>query len=807
MKTTLTHLAISALTLFLPGAIYGQTIKLSMNAGRPAISFNGKVLDGSKQVPVKISAGGSLTIQALVALDKVASIAIKDTGSTTPLEIDHLEQVFAKPGKISTDNKLDLNFNKTTYHLNQPFSIIFVSTNDNSKNTTVTFQPVQAQNPATPAADPKKGTKANVAYQPGSAVYDALKLSGTINENDFKTIMQLYFPKDKISKKGDALIPCGKNPFLKQIITDTYIKGVTTSPGAMAATPIISSASMSAAGGLDVTTVVDALAKFLVKRAKEELSVAFFQRLRQVIHDQPDLGTLFPKTTDLLGSIDQQGYDYKTYLQNLREDFKEDIASLDVNLPGILPHHATFFTNNPLFADGITAGSYFARELKAQAHPGAVIRDFPVDSIRVYDKGSWAGAVQTIQLLSESMRDTLSDGGSYWVNSSYLKQVINNKTALEIYLGLIYQQAINNYKNVPFDNKTSLITLLDKAAPEIDTSYDTYNAYKTYILQLALKAQSIEQMIKKYSKPGNDSLTVALYKKYFDASTDLVSYAFQVTTLPYAKTLIPGLAEFEKDYPPYLKLANSFSELAMDVNAKNYTASINQTVYIYNQIKTLTKDSTAADKPQVGKFVIVFTRYGSFMAAVATAKTSDDMETAIEAFVLPAGSSSVKRESPVNISLNAYTGLFLGHESIQGISNSHIFNSYGLTAPIGISINRGERRLFNPWWGNGHSSFSLFISIIDIGAVAAYRFRDDTTSQVPKIQLKNILSPGAFLSIGIPKTPLSLNLGAQMGPNLRQIDNNSTAQPSADASNKIYWRYSVSLVVDIPLLNLYTKSR
>jgi len=211
--------------------------------------------------------------------------------------------------------------------------------------------------------------------------------------------------------------------------------------------------------------------------------------------------------------------------------------------------------------------------------------------------------------------------------------------------------------------------------------------------------------------------------------------------------------------------------------------------------------------PDPDKFVIVFTKYGAFMAAVATAKNSDEMESAIEAFVLPAGSSSVKRESPFNVSLNAYTGLFLGHESIQGISDKRIFNTYGVTAPIGISISRGERHLFNPWCGNGHASYSVFISLIDIGAAAAFRFKDDTTAQVPKIQLKNILSPGIFLSIGLPKMPISFNLGAQMGPNLRQIDNNNNSRPSADASNRIYVRYSASLVVDIPLLNLYTKSR
>ena len=169
---------------------------------------------------------------------------------------------------------------------------------------------------------------------------------------------------------------------------------------------------------------------------------------------------------------------------------------------------------------------------------------------------------------------------------------------------------------------------------------------------------------------------------------------------------------------------------------------------------------------------------------------------------MPPGSSTIKRVSIFNVSLNAYTGLYGGHEFIKGISDKQAINSYGVTAPIGFSLSWGHN-LFG--FNSKHEwSTSLFISLIDLGAVAAYRFGDDSTATVPSIQLKDIVSPGAFISIGIPKTPLSINLGAQMGPNLRKVDNNSSV-PSNDYENKIYWRLSAGFVVDIPLLNLYTK--
>ncbi len=213
------------------------------------------------------------------------------------------------------------------------------------------------------------------------------------------------------------------------------------------------------------------------------------------------------------------------------------------------------------------------------------------------------------------------------------------------------------------------------------------------------------------------------------------------------------------------------------------------------------------------------------MAAVTQAQNSDDVENAIEAIALPSGSSRVKRESPFNVSLNAYVGLYTGNEIIKGIDkNKSIlhFNSFGVTAPIGIAISRGHSFLFfgtgKKGWesGTGGWSTSLFVSLVDIGALTAFRFNNDTTkisntdsvatSQAPSIKLKNIISPGAILSIGVPKTPLSVNFGVQLGPNLRNVTStNNTANP--DYSNNIYWRYSISLCVDIPVLNFYTKSK
>lgn len=195
-------------------------------------------------------------------------------------------------------------------------------------------------------------------------------------------------------------------------------------------------------------------------------------------------------------------------------------------------------------------------------------------------------------------------------------------------------------------------------------------------------------------------------------------------------------------------------------------------------------------------------KYGTFMSAIIDAKTSDEVEAAIESAALPVGSARIKRESTFNIALNAYCGPYMGYERVYDLdpkwmsASKSTINSYGLTAPVGISISYGG----NCKRAKNHSSYSLFLSVIDIGAIASFRFSDSITEVLPTIQLKNILSPGIFFSYGIPKLPISVNAGWQMGPLLRKVD----AQINENTYSERYGRVSLSICIDIPIVNFYT---
>lgn len=264
--------------------------------------------------------------------------------------------------------------------------------------------------------------------------------------------------------------------------------------------------------------------------------------------------------------------------------------------------------------------------------------------------------------------------------------------------------------------------------------------------------------------------------------TQRIQQALQTTLAPYLNTA-NVLSKSEKD-----NLINEFTEQVKKAAGKDKLPE--ETI---SKIKAILNDeinSTAV--------LSKLSYYGGFMSAIATAKTSEEVSVVIETYALPTGSSRIKRTTAFNVSLNAYVGLFAGAEKINGVDEKYKVNSYGVTAPIGIAISLGHGR-FRAGKPRTSSS-SLFFSIIDLGAVTSFRFTNDSTEKVPTIQLKDIISPGIFYSFGIGKTPLSVNVGYQSGPLLRKVN------VSNNDYSKSYGRFSVSVCVDIPMLNFYTNT-
>lgn len=692
-----------------------------------------------------------------------------------------------------------------------------------------------------------------------NAYYDALALKTLLyetgitspeEEQAYHAIIAQYNLLEKATKKTDQA-KLAANPFLNTAIPVALVpSAVGGAPGLVGQYNTL----VSSAGALDVTNIADGLAKFIVERTKQELNLAFFNRFKEAL-DNPkykDLRTLFPQTFNAMSIVGEEIYNYQAYLSVLRESFESDLRTLGDHIPFIIQNNKAFFKDYPQLEATLQSACYIATQLRDGQHPGDILANYPLQYV---DKlhPNWTASLKTLQLISASLKDTCkSPDSSYWITNVKLKRLVDNDTVLAIYLGLIYEQA--KAQNIIFTAIKKDGTKVDiKVTDILDVIATHYPPFKNYIIGFAAKTDNLAKMMREYKKHENDSLKTEQYAAYFNASLSLLEYASEAGKLApesWKNTDKAFIFYLHDTLAYYFDIAGAASGAVLDVNRKNYASAVMKLAYIYKQVydskyskdanvslsafrearkelgrtdtrqlrkgilklsdikdpKKLTPATTVVHYYDGGKrketMATVF-KYGSFMAAVVEAQNSDDVQKAIENFALPPGSSRIKRETPFNVSLNAYCGLFYGYEKIVGFDpafGKHDPNSFGLTAPIGVAISTGRNKIL-PFCRRGHWSHSAFISLVDVGAVAAFRFQDNTTEQVPSIQLQDIFAPGAYFSLGLPKCPLSVNIGAQMGSNLRNVT--ATANTYDDAA---YWRYSVSLCVDIPVLNFYTKS-
>ncbi len=614
-------------------------------------------------------------------------------------------------------------------------------------------------------------------YEQKSLLQDAIYIKTALNDpekyNTIKKILDEYYSINSTNYTT--------NSYLKS----AYIRIDTTNVN-RGGTSLSMSNIIASVGGLDVTTVADGMAKFIVKRTKQELSTAFFDRFQADVNKYPDLKTIFPQTARTLLSIGEDIYMYEIYLQTLRESFKRDLATLPTNLPRIIDNHEDYFNKNQTLKAELLTAFYMAQSIQDNHHPGEIIENYPVvylDSVRPNVKA----AFQTLKLISTSLRS--NNDTVYWASAKEIQQLIKDDQLLKIYLGLVLQLARKD--SIQFNNNGKSFFLADR----MNETYTNLQPYKAYISNIAVKTQFLEKKIQGLKKITSDSLMYENYYSVVSNSIDLMRYICQVDQLSIFKK---DSLYLEKKTAIYFDYAQTASDMAVAINRKSYATAIVNASQLISPLIYRTKEQENDVSDTLATVAKKIQRYGSLIAAVASAKNSDEVNNAIEAVALPAGSSRIKRESAFNVSLNAYCGLFVGQNRTRFWSKPAYYA--GITAPIGIAASWGHSILPFTTGTTGGWSSSIFISILDLGAPVAFRFSNSTDS-ISSIKLKDIISPGVFISWGIPKCPISFNIGCQMAPLLTAI---STKENTFGEKTL---RFTASVCIDLPLLNIYNKSR
>jgi hypothetical protein len=222
-----------------------------------------------------------------------------------------------------------------------------------------------------------------------------------------------------------------------------------------------------------------------------------------------------------------------------------------------------------------------------------------------------------------------------------------------------------------------------------------------------------------------------------------------------------------------------------DMGEANYELRASLLSLLTNYIATL-PHTNASLPDEVVKLL-------GFVNDVAQANDADGLSKALDDFALPTGSYTIKRTQIFNISINAFPGFLPAWEFTSTDAGYKKAFSIGFTAPVGLSF---------AWASHKGTSNGFFVPIIDIGAVTRLRLDNDRNAEaLPEFTFRNVFAPGIFYHHGFAKAPLSVNVGIQYGPQLREI------QPDKTIKSYDSFRLGAGVVLDIPLFNLHTTPR
>lgn len=558
---------------------------------------------------------------------------------------------------------------------------------------------------------------------------------------------------------------------------------------------------LSTISGLNVTSFADGMAKFLVERAKQELSITFFERFKEELESQDQLQILFPSTHKNLHVLGEQIYQFSGYIELLRSGFQKDMANLLTNLNNLVDHSSmdSIFHKFPEIRIMLSDGLYFSMSLKNGEHIGDVFNNYSLnkaksEQLETLDINLFP-AIQTLNIFSQSLlKNSESD---YWVSVSEIQKLLDDETTFRIYMGLVYQQVLmlekKQGKEIEFNGKK----LTDLMA-DANKSYEILmQKYGMLVQHLVSSGQQVTYAFKNVKKLQNAEDKKPGYEEYYALMDASINFIELINTVN--KNITDTVFSNTKKIDKYLLSARSAANIYVDINQKNYVSGIAELSYLYSELvlKQIENDSLLAYHQNIAKFIM---KYGSFIALVAKAETSDDVKAAIEAVALPAGSASIKRRTAKNVAVNAYVGLASGGS--YNFTTDNWGGDFGLNAPIGITLSKGFDKIGSDGKLNKKCSHSLLLSFIDIGALTAFRFGDSDTEEIPNINLGNILSPGAFWVVGFKNSPVSWGLGAQISPQLQNVK-----ADVVEIDSNINLMIRTFIAIDIPLLNLYTKSK
>jgi len=595
----------------------------------------------------------------------------------------------------------------------------------------------------------------------------------------------------------------GQNPFLSNVSALTSKTGLTPSP----AVPLVTPHAAAGQGLLSATSVADALGTYIAERFKQEAELYALQQLVKEMKVLPirPIQAAFPRSNGYLNTLKDREVSWTDW-PVLQSSFKNDITQFPDHIGDFID---AFYAENDssekhfIITLVVCAGDEVARTGRTpyvlidrlqRTGQDFVTKHGPVDQTVANTKAG-------LDALTLFSRTLTKNGEDKWCNAREIEEFlksgthINTVDAVLLLLGLSYAQEKDIYDQLEVWAK-------GKASGGDNYIFSNSDTAKKF----AFKVSEAKEQLK--------SLSSAFERIKADVD-QLPKVANKAAEFVTAEQLIQDLKSLSAE------LCTTIHKLDANINTDTIKAEIDKSSVIAAAIVTLINDAYTKQYPaMIGDCISILTSLetdgvssfenvkefirtnGPFFASIAAATNTSELKEALESYALPPGSYTQKQNSSFTVTLNAYFGAQLGAETLTGnLTGTGVARTRaraGFTAPVGIDLN----------WGNISSgtakksatgSWSLFLPVIDVGAVTTWRLGKGS-GEISPVTWGNLLSPGLYGVWTRKGAPFAVMLGGQYGPQLRKVSGSGDVKIERHA----VLFPAVAVTFDLPLLNLYT---
>ncbi|MEN9347236.1 MAG: hypothetical protein RLZZ77_747, partial [Bacteroidota bacterium] len=533
-------------------------------------------------------------------------------------------------------------------------------------------------------------------------------------------------------------------------------------------------------GSFDATNIIVGITDFLVERGKQELSIAFFDRFKQDLKDYPELTFLFPKSANIISSIET--YNIVNVLPQLREAFIKDLLNTPDNILDLRDFDMSDCSEaikkkkeNCEERSKIVSG-WFMKDGKPNLqvilplkvasglmHGKNVIdimQSISGDSKLCQADGDLNSAIKLTYMLMEGLKS--SNPSEIFVSKNQVEFLLNDKNFMQLWLLLVESKfkTIDCYKNLKIEGRDikEVFNDLEKISNLCSIGFEGITAINTSWKEyLSVKDSTAEKK-------------AAAWLDVMSTSVD----AIQKTHETMMSALAVGNDEILKTLSANLDI---IQDMITDIQSKNYPGLFTEMLLLFETNDWL-KNKANGESTLHAKFY----NYLSLASSMATAKTPEEVKNALESAALPVGSYRLKQQSRFSMMVNGYIGYAWDIEMTQA---KHVYGR-GIYAPVGVSLS----------WGMRKYDFGVFASAFDFGSIASYRIQNETDTIQQKFAFESLFSPGIHASIRLLK-PIVLSVGVRSTPKLFYNDTAGELiiKPQQTTLN-------VGLLIDIPIFNL-----